>query len=112
MTPKNLLDDIPDALPEELFTPVLAGNGFRVERIVSQGHVSPQGFWYDQDDDEWFIVLEGRAVLEIDGFSETFELLRGSYMRLPAHTRHRVVWTDPGERTVWLAIHYREPTPQ
>jgi cupin 2 domain-containing protein len=112
MSPKNLLDDIPAALPEELFTPLLEGNSFRIERIVSQGHASPPGFWYDQDDDEWFIVLEGCAVLEIEGFCETFELLRGSYMRVPAHTRHRVVWTDPSERTVWLAIHYREPTPQ
>jgi cupin 2 domain-containing protein len=108
MAPKNLFDDIPAALPEELFTTLLAGNGFRVERIVSQGHASPPGFWYDQDENEWFVVLEGRAKLEIEGISETFELQRGSTMSIPAHTRHRVAWTDPREKTVWLAIHYRD----
>jgi cupin 2 domain-containing protein len=108
MTPTNLFDDIPAALAEELFTPLLAGKKFRVERIVSQGHASPPGFWYDQGENEWFIVLEGRAGLEIEGISETFELERGSIMSIPAHTRHRVAWTDPCEKTVWLAIHYRD----
>jgi cupin 2 domain-containing protein len=108
MDPRNLLDDIPAALPEELVTRLLQGSSARVERIVSQGHASPPGFWYDQDENEWVIVLEGRAVVEIEGFPETFELGRGSYMNIPAHTRHRVAWTDPREKTVWLAIHYRE----
>jgi cupin 2 domain-containing protein len=108
VTLKSLFDDIPPNLPEELFTPIVAGNGFRVERIVSQGHASPPGFWYDQDENEWFVVLEGRAGLEIEGICETFELERGSIMRIPAHTRHRVAWTDPHDKTVWLAIHYRD----
>ncbi len=108
MEAKNLLDDLPAALPKELITPLLQGGGVRIERIVSQGHASPPGFWYDQDESEWVFVLEGRAGLQIEGFSETFELLRGSYMDIRAHTRHRVAWTDPREKTVWLAIHYRE----
>ncbi len=108
MEAKNLLDEIPSALAEELFTPLLQGGGIRIERIVSQGHASPPGFWYDQDENEWVFVLEGSAGLQIEGFPETFELRRGSYINIPAHARHRVAWTDPSEKTVWLAIHYRE----
>jgi cupin 2 domain-containing protein len=108
MEAENLFGDIPADLPAELCTPLLQKSGFRVERIVSQGHASPPGFWYDQEENEWVIVLEGGAAVEIEGFSETFTLLRGSYINIPAHKKHRVVSTDPSEKTVWLAIHYRE----
>ena len=107
MEPMNLLDNLPVDLPEELFTTILEASGFRVERIVSHGHASPPGFWYDQDDNEWVLVVEGSAAIEFEGQSEPVELRRGSYLNIPAHTKHRVVWTDPNEKTVWLAIQYR-----
>ena len=107
MATGNLFDDIPSELPEELFTTILEANGFRIERIVSQGHSSPEGFWYDQDDNEWVMLLEGGATLQFEGEAEPVELRRGSYLNIPAHARHRVGWTDPNQRTVWLAIHYR-----
>jgi cupin 2 domain-containing protein len=105
---RNLFDGLPAELPEELFAPVFQGKTFRVVRIMSQGHCSPPGLWYDQDESEWVIVLEGRAALEIEGISETIELRRGSYINVPAHTKHRVISTDASEKTIWLAIHYRE----
>jgi len=107
MRPENLLDALPADLSEELFTPLMQASGFRVERIVSHGHASPPGFWYYQDDNEWVLVIEGSATIEIEGQPEPVELQRGSYLNIPAHTRHRVAWTDPNENTVWLAIHYR-----
>ena len=81
------------------------GDG-RVERIVSLGQCSPPDSWYDQDHDEWVLVLRGRARLEVQGLRKPFELGPGDYIDLPAHTRHRVDWTTPDEPTVWLAIHY------
>jgi len=36
------------------------------------------------------------------------QLQRGSYLYIPAHVRHRVAWTHPTEKTIWLAIHYRD----
>jgi cupin 2 domain-containing protein len=105
---RNLFDDLPADLPKELFSPLIQGKTFRVERIVSQGHASLLGFWYDQEENEWVIVLEGHARVEIEGICETIELRRGSYINVPAHTKHRVIWTDSREKTVWLAIHYRE----
>ena len=54
------------------------------------------------------MVLEGSAAVEFAGDAKPVELQRGSYLNISAHARHRVVWTDPNEKTVWLEIHYRE----
>ncbi|MCC6126614.1 MAG: cupin domain-containing protein [Pirellulales bacterium] len=107
MKSKNLFTGIPSDLTEEFFTTLLEAEGLRIERIVSQGQASPPGFWCDQDEHEWVVVLEGSAVLEIEGTPEPVELLPGSYLNSPAHQKHRVVSTSPGEKTIWLAVHFR-----
>ncbi len=95
--------DLPAASGEEQFEALVSRGGARVERIVSRGQASPPDFWYDQDEDEWVIVLGGRARLEIEG-RPLIELGPGDWVDLPAHCRHRVEWTDPGNETVWLAF--------
>ncbi len=102
----NLFGNIPADVPEEFYTTVFRASGIRIERIVSHGQASPAGFWYDQDDNEWVIVLEGSAAVQFEDEPEPVELPQGSYLNIPAHARHRVVWTDPNQRTVWLAVHY------
>lgn len=85
----------------EVFTALLTSPGVRIERIVSAGQVSPAGFWYDQDEAEWVLLLSGSAELEFDGGSRR-ELRAGDWLNIPAHCRHRVTRTaDP---TVWLAV--------
>lgn len=85
----------------------LAGAGpVVVERIVSAGAASPEGYWYDQEQEEWVMVVSGRARLELEGEPTPLELAPGDWCRLPAHCRHRVAWTDPDQPTVWLAVHY------
>ncbi|MCE5268179.1 MAG: cupin [Planctomycetaceae bacterium] len=106
MDADNLLEGIPDRLPEELFTSLLCTEGLRIERIVSQGHASPPGFWYDQPQHECVVLLEGSAAVEFDEPHRTVELRRGSWLNIPAHAKHRVAWTNPAQQTVWLAIHY------
>ena len=101
---ENLLAGIPPKLPEELFTTLHRAEGLRIERIVSEGHRSPDGFWYDQDEHEWVVVLEGKAAIQFEDDPEPVELVRGSYLNIPAHRKHRVAWTSPAEKTVWLAI--------
>jgi cupin 2 domain-containing protein len=108
MNTKNIFDGIPPKLIDELFTTIHSANKFRVERIVSQGHCSPEGFWYDQNEHEWVIVLEGDASIQFQADRETMYLKPGSYLRIPAHTRHRVVRTSSTGQTVWLAIHYSD----
>jgi cupin 2 domain-containing protein len=106
MSPPNLFDDLPRALPEELIETIVQAPSLRIERIVSRGHASPEGFWYDQPTDEWVVLLSGAARLRMEGSAELIEMAPGSYVNIPAHARHRVEWTDPGRATVWLAVHY------
>ena len=100
----NLFTDIPAHLPEELFTTLLEAPNIRIERIVSHGHVSPDGFWFDQDQHEWVMVLKGAARLQFE--NETIELKPGDFINIPAHRKHRVEWTTPDEPTIWLAVFY------
>jgi len=104
--PRNVFADVPAELPEELSETLVESSSVRIERIVSTGHASPDGFWYDQDDNEWVVVLKGAARLEFEGEGESIEFASGDFVNIPAHTKHRVEWTTPGEPTVWLAIHY------
>jgi cupin 2 domain-containing protein len=102
----NVFAGIPANLPEEQLSLLLTTPGVRIERIVSRGHESAPGFWYDQDHAEWVIVLEGSAGVLFDGEVAPRTLKRGDYVHIPAHARHRVAWTDKHEPTVWLAVHH------
>jgi cupin 2 domain-containing protein len=102
----NLFANLPDAGVAEVTEALADGRHTRIERIVSRGQASPPGFWYDQDRDEWVAVLKGRARLRLEGRPGHIEMGPGDWLNLPAHTRHRVEWTDPGHETVWLAVHY------
>ena len=110
MTPSaregDLFGDVPDDVPDEILEVLARGEGVRIERIVSRGQRSPDGFWYDQDEDEWVLVVAGAAVLELaDG--RRVSLGAGDWMHLPARERHRVHWTDPDRNTVWVAVFWR-----
>jgi len=113
MTPtvQNMFAGVPGTLPEEQFEELIRGGQFRLERIVSTGHVTPAGQWYDQDQDEWVLVLRGAAQLEFDGQAEPLPLGPGDFVLIPARCRHRVQWTDPGEPTFWLALHFTPRSP-
>ena len=108
MQAANLLNDLPAELPVEAFHTIHRAGLLRIERIVSQGHSSPPGFWYDQEDHEWVMLLKGSASVQFEGEPEPVELVPGAYLNIPAHARHRVASTHPTEPTVWLAVHYRE----
>ncbi|WP_257263159.1 cupin domain-containing protein [Endozoicomonas sp. ONNA2] len=100
----NLFEHIPEELPEELFETLQESRGVKIERIVSRGHTTPPGEWYDQAWDEWVVLLSGSAVLEFAGESPV-TLHAGDYLMLPFGYRHRVAWTDPDVDTIWLAVH-------
>ena len=91
----------------EVFEELLAGGAFRLERIVSTGQVTPAGEWYDQDADEWVVLLSGSATLRFDDPPETFDLAPGDWVLIPARRRHRVERTAADGPTVWLAVHAR-----
>jgi cupin 2 domain-containing protein len=102
----NLFDTTNQRLPDELVSTLVNRPGLRIERIVSQGHNSPNGFWYDQDEHEWVVLLQGAATLR---YEESIVALRpGDWQLIPAHRKHRVDWTDPEQTTIWLAVFYRD----
>lgn len=87
----------------ELITEVMSANGVRIERIISNGEVSPENFWYDQSENEWVIVLEGKGIIEFDD-GERAVLETGDYINIKAHKKHRVTFTS--SPTIWLAVFY------
>lgn len=102
--PHNLFAALPArGAAQEQFLTLLERGGVRIERIVSQGHTAPAEGWFDQDEHEWVLVLEGAGRLLFED-GRALELRRGDYVEIPAHVRHRVVWTDPDRPTVWLAV--------
>jgi cupin 2 domain-containing protein len=102
----NLFGDIPASGTDEHVETLLQTPAFRLERIVSRGHASPPGFWYDQVGDEWVLLLSGRARLRFEDELAARELRHGDHVLVAAHRRHRVDWTTPDEPTVWLALHW------
>lgn len=93
------------AIGEECFLDLLAGpGGARVERILSRGVSGAEAHWYEQEWDEFVLLVSGAAVLQFADGSER-RLEAGSYAILPALCRHRVVWTEPEMETLWLAVH-------
>ncbi|MBI9020185.1 MAG: cupin [Verrucomicrobia bacterium] len=105
----NLFENIPENAPEELVTVLLSAEGVRIERIVSFGQASPEGFWYDQRENEWVLLLEGSATVRHEKGRTSIKLQPGDHLNLPSGCRHRVEQTDPNGRTVWLAVFYSDP---
>lgn len=106
MKPANLFAEIPAKVEQEIFSELVKSENVSIQRIVSRGQASPETGWYDQDDHEWVVVLEGEGELTYES-GDVVRLVAGSYVNIPAHTRHRVSWTAPDKKTIWLAIHYR-----
>jgi cupin 2 domain-containing protein len=102
----SLFGNIPATLAAELVQTLATGKGMRIERIVSRGHRSPPGFWYDQPDDEWVALLKGEARLRFEADDRVMHLRPGDYVNIPAHEKHRVDWTMEESDTVWLAVFY------
>lgn len=107
---RNLFEGLPlDRQNEHVLSLVETAN-VRIERIVSFGQASPPGFWYDQAEAEWVLVLAGRAGLRFEDEPEPRVLRAGDFVSIPARRRHRVDWTQEDAATIWLAVHYSQGT--
>jgi cupin 2 domain-containing protein len=89
---------------KELFELLFQADNCRVERIVSSGHVTPDGNWYNQEQDEWVVLLQGTASLQFYD-NEFLSLRNGDFIFIPAQQRHRVISTSIEPPCIWLAIH-------
>ncbi len=102
----NLFAQISQHLEEELCEVIGGNGGVRIERIVSPGHCTAPDFWYDQDEDEFVLLLSGFARLELQDPEEVIDLNPGDYLTIAAHRRHRVKYTNPEADTVWLTVFF------
>ncbi len=102
----NIYRDLPDARSQEVLETLAAHDQIRIERIVSRGQRSPDGFWYDQPNHEFVVLLRGAARMRFQDPLETVSLGPGDCLEIPAHRRHRVDWTSETEATIWLAVFY------
>jgi cupin 2 domain-containing protein len=103
---RSLFESIPSELPEELFDTISSTDDVKIERIVSRGHASPEGFWHDQENNEFVLVVGGSAGLKLENEDDIVVLKAGDYFNIEAHVKHRVEWTDSTCETIWLAVHY------
>jgi cupin 2 domain-containing protein len=101
----NILSPLPAALDAEAFSELLRDQNIRIERIVSKGHTSPTSGWYDQEENEWVLVLEGAGTILFENGKQV-TLNKGDYLHISAHDKHKVAWTDPDRLTIWIAVHY------
>jgi cupin 2 domain-containing protein len=102
----SILEGIPTDLPEELSEIICSSATVMIERIVSRGHASPEGFWFDQEMNQFVLVVEGSAGLQLESKDDLVILKAGYYLNISAHVKHRVEWTDSTCDTIWLAVHY------
>ncbi len=103
---KNIFKDLPKQTNIEFFEDLIDEPRFKLERIISFGQATPKGEWYDQERDEWVVLLKGSATLVFEGKAEEIDLFPGDHILIPAHQKHRVNRTDPDEPSFWLALHF------
>ena len=106
MEVKNIFSDVPQSVPEEIFENLISSENCKIERIVSRGHTTPEEKWYDQDKNEFVLILRGNAELLFEEKNELVKMKEGDYVNIPAHKKHRVEKTSTEKETIWLAIHY------
>jgi cupin 2 domain-containing protein len=105
MKTTNIYENIPKELKNELFETLISSKDIKIEKIVSQGHTSVKSGWYDQDTNEFVILLEGEATLSFEA-GEDIRLQKGDYINIPAHKKHKVSYTSTDPKCIWLAIFY------
>lgn len=101
----NLFNQPQSGDANEQIHPLLKGEGFNLEHILSYGQATELGFWYDQPLPEWVALMRGRASLNFEG-AGMLELSSGDYLIIPARSRHRVEYCTTD--AVWLALHFKE----
>jgi cupin 2 domain-containing protein len=103
-TKGNLFDGISEPIDSEILDALVKRPGLSVHRILTQGQTTD---WLDQDTEEWVVLLAGSAKLLFEKGNREVTMRPGDYLNIPAGCRHRVSWTDPEQKSVWLAVHYK-----
>lgn len=89
---------------DEIYDTLIPDTGVLIERIISTGQTTPPGIWYDQERDEWVVLLQGSARLQWEN-GKVLAMEPGDWVLIPAHERHRVDYTSSQPPCIWLAVH-------
>jgi cupin 2 domain-containing protein len=105
----NIVANIFNELPKfpqskEIIDILVESNNIRIEKIVSTGQSSPDVFWYEQEENEFVLLLNGTAELEFE--DKTIKMKAGDYLLIPSKQKHRVKSTSRTEHSVWLTVFY------
>ena len=100
----NIFDKIIVDKEEENFFEIFKNETIKIEKIVSNGQISPENFWYEQEKSEFILLLEGFAILEFE--NREVELKKGDCINIKAKQKHRVKFTSLNEPTIWFAVFY------
>jgi cupin 2 domain-containing protein len=95
---------------QEQFEAIASSDNLLIERIISTGQTTPDGQWYDQDRDEWVILLQGEAEISYEDNSR-MQMRSGDYLLIPAHKKHRVEYISSEPPCIWLAVHSKSLSP-
>ena len=99
--PFNLLEHIPETSQEEIFQTLIQNEKVKIERIISYGQTTPKDYWYDQDEDEFVMVVEGEAQIKYED-GTLYKLVKGDTLYIKSHQKHQVTYTS--NPTIWLAL--------
>lgn len=110
MNKHSLFKSLPDSSEAEQFETLLQRPDISIERIVSQGQITPEDEWYDQVSDEWVLLVQGRASLLFKDPDESITLTAGEHIFIAAHRQHRVTQTSREPVCIWLAVHVKAAT--
>lgn len=105
----NLLRSVAPPPGQELKQIIHEGLHWRLELIISSSASSKDGFWYDQEEHEWILILRGSARINLKKPDVLVDLSVGDHLYLHSHRLHRVERTDPEPGTTWLALFWNDP---
>src|SRR3989344_2072380 len=95
---KNILSNIPNKIPKEIIETIICSPNIKIERIISKGHVTPKGKWYDQDKNEFVLIIKGNAELSFED-NKLVKMKEGDHLIIPRHVKHKVEKTDLSTET-------------
>lgn len=95
----------------ELFNVLLQRKNVKIEQIVSTGQTTPVNEVYDQEWDEFVLLMQGEAKITMVDTQTTIALSAGDSVMIKAHEKHVVSYTSSEPPCIWLAVHFA-PDPQ
>lgn len=103
---ENLFENIKIDKKAEQFISLFENKNIKIEKIVSNGQISAKDFWYEQEENEFVLLLDGYAIIEFE--DEQIELNKGDFINIKSYKKHRVKYTCEEKPTIWLAIYYKD----